>query len=392
MLLTTWAILAANFLLRQGWLGGLGQIIGSDFITLYSAGMIYRLNPADLYNFDVQHQMQQALIHPTTLPGLNPFISPPYVAYVYSLLTLLPLPWAFALWSILSLLCMILAIRWMSQLLPKTIGLSASQLLILAISFFPFTEGFQVGQNHALTLLLVAGILVLSRKDKWAAAGGLAGLLIYKPQLVLGFLIIWLVWRKLTALVAFVAVVGTWAGSFLLINGIAPFEAYLDSNQVVMLLPYVEGFPGYLIVTLYGLLATTLPQSLARFSQVASQGVFVLVGIYLAWLASRLRSPRHPLHAPLLALATIYPIAASPYVQLHDMLLLIPVFILWSMVSHSRIVLCAAVTIYLGAFFLPLVAALTGIAWMSLLSIGLLIMVAIWLHRETNLQTRILNP
>ena len=62
MLITTWTILALNFRLRQGWLGGLNQIIGSDFITLYSAGLAYRIDLAHLYDFTRQFSIQQVLI------------------------------------------------------------------------------------------------------------------------------------------------------------------------------------------------------------------------------------------------------------------------------------------------------------------------------------------
>jgi hypothetical protein len=183
MLLTTWAIMAANLLLHQGWIGALGQVIGSDFITLYAAGVAYRTgiltSPplASLYDFEAQGQMQSALIAPTSLPGINPYISPPYVAYVYSLLTYLPLPWAFLLWSVIALIFAALAVKWLVPLLPgriKAAGLGYGQMLVLVLSFFPFIEGFQVGQNHTLTLLLITGILAACCQTL-GAAGALAG-------------------------------------------------------------------------------------------------------------------------------------------------------------------------------------------------------------------------
>ncbi|MBN1919716.1 MAG: hypothetical protein JW892_00605 [Anaerolineae bacterium] len=91
-------VLLFDFLVSQGWQGVLGQIVGSDFVTLYAVGTAFRTAPAQLYDFAAQGALQQALIAPTSYPGLNPFISPPYVAQVYALLTLLPLPWAFGLW------------------------------------------------------------------------------------------------------------------------------------------------------------------------------------------------------------------------------------------------------------------------------------------------------
>src|SRR4030065_2496834 len=103
MFITVWTILALNLLFRHGWLGALNQIIGSDFITLYAAGLAYRTDLAHLFDFTSQALPPQSLIHPTELLGVNPFISPPYVAMVYSLFTYIPLPIALILWTLLLL-------------------------------------------------------------------------------------------------------------------------------------------------------------------------------------------------------------------------------------------------------------------------------------------------
>jgi hypothetical protein len=41
MLIATWLIIVLNILFRDGWQGGLGQIIGGDFIMFYSTGRLY---------------------------------------------------------------------------------------------------------------------------------------------------------------------------------------------------------------------------------------------------------------------------------------------------------------------------------------------------------------
>lgn len=261
MFITSWTILALNLLFRQGWLGALGQIIGSDFITLYGAGLANRTDLAHLYDFSVQGEIQQALIEPTLLPGTNPFISPPYVASIYSLFTYIPPALALILWTLLSVLITMGAVRLLAHLLPESIKskLGYWQLLIIVFSFFPFIEGLQVGQNHSLTLLLVTCVLIFTLSERWFLAGSMAGLMIYKPQLVLGFLLIWIIWRKYKALAAFATVALLWAGSYLIINGISPFLTYLNASRDLVLLPYVPGFPGYLLLTIYGFFTTLFP-------------------------------------------------------------------------------------------------------------------------------------
>src|SRR5262245_18328269 len=123
-------VVLANALLADGWMGGLGQFIGVDFVTLYAAGWLYRFDPAHLYDFATQGALQAQLVR-ADLPGTNPTISPPWVSQAYSALTRLPLAFAFALWTALTLLCVAVALELgMRRLAPEHLepaGLTRSQ-------------------------------------------------------------------------------------------------------------------------------------------------------------------------------------------------------------------------------------------------------------------------
>ena len=392
MLVTAWAILAINLLLHQGWQGLLGQIIGSDFIMFYSTGLIYRSHPNLIYDYDEQLRVQQSLIHPTVLPGLNPFMNPPYVAPLYSMLTSLPLSWAISLWTCLMLLCVVVAVRWMAGFIPpgvRSSGLNFGQLLIIVLSFFPLIEGLQAGQNHGLTLLLVTALIFFTFSGRGYLAGVAAGLLLYKPQFVLGFLIIWVVWRQYKALAGFCGVALIWIGSFFISHGYQLFQDFQQLSQVFLLLPYIEGFPRYILVTIYGLLTSILPQSFQPAIAWISNGLFILAAGGLAYLAYRLRHQPMERRIPALALALLYPLIATPYTLLHDLLILIPGFVLWARYDSSHRLMHTAIIIYLGAFFLTLAAALTKIALVSMLVICLAVAVIIWLFRH---RTFVFNP
>jgi hypothetical protein len=383
MLITTSIVVFLNLFFHQGWRGGFGQIIGSDFITLYGAGLIVRSDPGSLYDFDTQRIVQENLVAPTTLEGINPFISPPYVAYAYGLLTLLPLRHAFVVWSCLMILCAFISAFFLSKVIIQFRVFNFRQLLVITFSFFPFLEGLMAGQNHGLTLLLVTISIVALYKGQNYLAGIAAGLLIYKPQLVFGLLIVWIVWKNFKALFGFACIAFVWAGTFLFIYGATPFLEYLETSRLLLLLPYQPGFPGYLIITVYGFFSTIFPHNYAGFFQWFTQILFVLTGGLLAWIAYKQRNSSKALQIPVLAAAILYPLAMSPYVQLHDLLIVIPVFVGWSIYDRSTNVLSAAIIIYLGCFFLTLLAAITGIAWMALLSIGLFVAVMIWNIKQT---------
>jgi hypothetical protein len=387
MLFSTWLIMGLNLLFHQGWIGAFGQVIAGDFIMFYSSGSIYRTNPLLIYDYQTQNQTQQALVAPSVLPGYNPYMNPPFVAPFYSLLTFISLHWALLVWTVLAVLSVFLSVNLLLRLVPineKIPGLSYGQLVIIVLSFFPFIEGLIAGQNHWLTLLLTSGIVFFMFKEKWYLSGMLAGLLIYKPQFVLGFIILWLIWRKFKALIAFVVIAAGWVGLFALINGFDLYRTYLQLSQVFMDLPYIPGFPNYLLVTFYGLLTSFFPHDIQPVISFLSQSLFIISAMGLAWLAYNLRKNDNYGRIPAIVAALILPLIATPYALLHDMVILIPAFVLWAIYSNSRYFIYISAFVYLGAFFLTLVAALTKIAWVSLLTMGLFITLVGWVFSRRN--------
>jgi hypothetical protein len=213
-------------------MGALNQIIGSDFITLYAAGSAYRTNIANLYDFSNQYTLQKELIEPTQLPGVNPFISPPYVAQAYSIFTYIPLPLAFIIWTLISIALVFAAVSISHKILPETIKVKLPfwQLLIIALSFFPFIEGLQAGQNHALTLLLITALLLFTIRTLVSCGyhGWFADI-----QTPTGdwFYRSWIVWRKYKALTAFMITALIWVG-FLGDQWIEPYQMYLNLSAL----------------------------------------------------------------------------------------------------------------------------------------------------------------
>ena len=368
---------AFNVLFRQGWRGGLGQIIGIDFIILYAAGLLYRTNIVHLYDFPTQLAVERQLIWPTGLPGSGPFINPPYVALGYSAFTHLPLVWAFLLWSILTLLFLLvvvgLSIRYLTPPRLVQAGMTRSGLFIVLLSFLPFFEGFQAGQNHVLTLLLVTGITVSTLSGRWYLAGMLAGFLLYKPQFVLGFLIVWLIWREYKALASFTAVAVAWAGMVVVSHGFNPYLAYLRTIDLTLWLPYIKGWPAYLMTTPYGLLVTLLPQDWHSAILWFTRLLTVAASVGVAWFAYHYRNVSCSNRHPALVFALLYPFFATPYVLLHDLLILVPVFLLLSADPEVAVrLLYAAIFTYFGAPVLLLLGQKFNVALFVLIPAGLL--------------------
>jgi alpha-1,2-mannosyltransferase len=381
MLIAAWLVIGINLLFHQGWMGAFGQVIGGDFIMFYSTGQIYRSEPGLIFDYDTQINTQQKLVRPTILPGYNPYMNPPYVAPFYSLWTIIPLHSAFILWTILALSSVLLTAFMLFKLIQvkgKTSELSYTQLVIIIFSFFPFIEGLLAGQNHWITLLLVTGIVFSMIKEKPYAAGIFAGLLIYKPQFVLGFIIIWLVWKQFKSLFSFCLVALSWGGLFLFANGFGLFQTYMQQSQVFMSLPYIEGFPKYLLVTFYGFLTSIFPQNTQSILSTLSNLLFILGTVGLIWLAYALRNYNVRTQVPAIVAALLLPLLATPYALLHDMVILIPAFVLWTIYNNSSEFTKLSFVTYLGVFLLTFIGSVTKTAWVSLLIMGICAAMISW--------------
>jgi hypothetical protein len=377
VLLAVCGVQAFNILFRQGWRGGLGQIIGLDFIILYTGGLLYRTDIAHLYDYPTQLAAERLLIRPTALPGSGPFSNPPFVAWAYSSFTHLPLVWALLLWSVLILFFLFLAadlsVRYLTPPWLVKAGLTRSRLTIVLLSFWPFFGGFHAGQNHGLTFLLATAITVASVTGRWYLAGASAGLLMYKPQFVLGFLFIWLIWSEYKALASYIAVTVLWAGVVVISHGFNPFVAYLSTIDQILWLPFAEGWPAYLMSTPYGLLVTLLPQQLLPAILWFTRLLTVAASVGIAWFAYRCRNASSSNRRPATVFALLFPFLATPYVLYHDLLILVPVFLLLladrEEVGH---LLYAAIFTYFGVLALLLLGQKFNVALFVLIPAGLL--------------------
>lgn len=355
---------------RNGWQDMAGNILGNDFLMLYSGGVIYGEQPSRLYDFSLQAEVQASLVQPSPMSGAIPYNYPPYMAAVLQRLTILPLGWAFALWTLLTIALTCAGAAWASQELApgwlKAAGLSRLQMAVLILSSFPFIEGLKVGQNHGISFILVTGIVIFSLSGRSWAAGMLAGLTAYKPQLALGFLLIWAVWGEYRALLGYGIVAGLWGGLTLLESGWGLFQSYIDYLPVMLRLPYAENYGTYLMMTPYGLLLSALPQAAWQgiLSATNLLGVFCTIG--LGWYAFSQRKRPRAERSPALALAIMYPMLATPQVLLHDALTVALFFLVWAQTERSRRLLYGAAAFYLGGFVLTPISYALQIPLMAL--------------------------
>jgi hypothetical protein len=156
-----------------------------DFVLYYSGAKILNDgNGAQLFDLEVQRNYQKSFGGGYRDWDL-PFNHPPY-----ELLPLLPLakfsfPVAHALWTALSILLLAMALVRLFPFLETT---HRSLFVLMVLAFFPTITALKMGQDSIITTLLLAETFVSLKHKRYAIAGGLLALGLYKPQFVLPLL------------------------------------------------------------------------------------------------------------------------------------------------------------------------------------------------------------
>src|SRR6266498_153538 len=180
-----------------------GAPFGGDFVEFYTAGKILNeYGSHRLYDFQLQDDLTREFL-PSGLA--IPFVTPPYVAILFSPLAYLPLRLAYLTWILISIALYIgaitLALRL--ELLPRGIT------FLVCLGFPPF---FMLviagGQISAIGCFIFALWLYLMRRQRKLSAGAVLGLLLYKPTLVVFLLPALLFGRQFRTLIGFTAVSG----------------------------------------------------------------------------------------------------------------------------------------------------------------------------------------
>ncbi len=320
-----WLTWIGSLLLGPGHLDLAGQAVGNDFTQFYAAGLTARTaESALLYDLDAQFSLQSEIIGPGT-GGFPAFLTPPFHAWVYAPLSLLPYEAAFAIWAVAGLVALYFTLR--------LIDADPRKVMPWALSFFPVFAAVSFGQNTLLSLLLLAWSFGLWRSRRLVFAGLVLSLILYKPQLALGMLVLWgLDWRRdWRALVGFAAggsaltafcflAMPEASGSYIVFSRDVLPDLMTFSNPSVWHMHTVRSFFELLIGV--GPVANRVAIALA---------VGAVAGFFPFWRASRSRP------ALLFAGAVVLTMLITPHALVYDWaLLLLPAVLLWQELPSER--------------------------------------------------------
>ena len=175
-----------------------------------------------------------------------PFINPPVFAWLIAPLTVLPLPVAYVVWTIVSLA----ALLWAWHIAAPYAGLRKIALLLAALALWPVLDAFYFGQPTLVIIGLLASSWWLCSKDRPLTAGAaLALATALKPHTVLLVPLALLVsgryrpffsWAAVCALLAIACLVAL--GPSGLNNALQTLEyGQTDTGQAHYTLAYVFG-------------------------------------------------------------------------------------------------------------------------------------------------------
>jgi len=350
-----------------------------DFRQLYAGGYLARTDPASLYDYARQKQVQDGFVGKAE--GLLPFIRPAYEALLFAPLSRLSYRTAYFcfLCANISLLtaCFFLCRDVFSR--PGMIAQPKPGLQLFV--FFPLTIAILQGQDSILFLLGVCLVYRLLRLNRGFLAGVALGLLLFKLQIALP-LALFLIARYGFSFFAGFAMSGTivTVGSVALVG----WQEFLELGRVLLLTGSVSVsrnipagswavFP-FIMPNLRGLIsglaAWFLPGKIVFALTIALSACIVL------WGMRALRGTRLDFDI-VFSLATASAVTVSYYLHIHDLTVMqIPLGLMSgtknSYISKSTVLFYLAPPLvvmfahdsqYLLA--LPLIMFLRGVSQMS---------------------------
>jgi alpha-1,2-mannosyltransferase len=181
-----WAVWVLSLAVGGGYKDSDDQLVGADHLAFYTAAHLIRNGQSHrLYDYEwLQTSQYQRDLIGWEYRGFNAYRNPPFYALLYLPTSGLSYYASFAIWSVLGFALLTLAI----YLLKPERPLSA---FLWSLTFYPVFATISFGQNTFISLAVFAGVYRLLCNDRKFAAGLVAGLLFFKPQLLLGLFVWW---------------------------------------------------------------------------------------------------------------------------------------------------------------------------------------------------------
>jgi hypothetical protein len=292
-----------------------------DFRQLYTGAYMVRTDPANLYDYARQKEVQDALI--SKAEGLLPFIRPAYEAWLVAPLTHLPYRIAYFSFLCINLLLLMACFFVGGDIFSRKGIIAQPRPGLQLFAFFPVTVATLQGQDSILFLLGLCLTHRFLKSGRGFLAGAILGLLLLKPQVALP-LALFLIVRYGFSFFAGFAVGGSivFAASVVLVT----WQGFLALVRVLLLTGSVSVSPNIPIGS-FGVRPFIMPNIRGLISGLAAwflpgKVVFALAIVLSAclvlWAMRILRGTRFEFDAAF-SLSTTCAVLVSYYMHIHDL-------------------------------------------------------------------------
>jgi alpha-1,2-mannosyltransferase len=299
-----------------------GNLKGTDFLHLYTLGSLAAAHRgADLYDINAQAALAAQRVPEASGIRYLP-LYPPQVSIFFLPLAHLSYGWALILWWSLSGAIYAICCYCVWRVCPN-LREYCGTLVLLALAFPAFFHLIAWGQTSAIALACFVGMFLLLRDRREFVAGLVLGCLIFKPQLALAAIIVFIfigAWRIIAG-AALSAAAQLSVGA--LYYGTEPLRQWMHTlRNARALLPLLEPKPyqTHSLRTFWSMLVPWPKLSLTLYVLSAA----VVLGLTIAcWK----RSPTVPLSLRYSALL-LAGVLVAPHLTVYDLVMLAPAFIL----------------------------------------------------------------
>ncbi|MBM3982498.1 MAG: DUF2029 domain-containing protein [Planctomycetes bacterium] len=330
-----WIAVAAGCAPWLLWLGGLvstggkrdlaNNLVGADHLAFYHAAKLIRDGESRyLYDYEwLQLTDYQKAIVGWEWHGFEAYRNPPFYALLYLPTVGLSYYASFVVWSIIGFALLALAVVLLKPERP-------ARAFLWALTFYPVFATVSFGQNTFISLAIFAGVYRLLSSEWRFAAGLVAGLLFFKPQLLLGLFVWWAFeprryWRAWAGVIVTGAALA--AVSWIAVpDGSRAFVDSLRANA---------GFGGFGMWNVvnpkafFALLFPKLPEVYWPLAAACS-----VAGIAVAWRVKRATGAPVAVMVPVAVFLSLW---ASPHALVYEWaLLLAAAVVLWERFPASR--------------------------------------------------------
>src|SRR5439155_26596571 len=175
------------------WVAKDGMIAGyGDFAHFYASALLVREGRGhDLYEYSAQSKIQHELFSQVEIrTGPMVFNHPAYESLIWIPLTYLPYPSAVTAWTLINMFVLLMVSALLQRYLPNLRRVFPVPLLFGELTFYPVIVGLIQGQDSIILLGIYTLAFISLKKGAQYAAGSLFAFALFKPQLVLPFVLI----------------------------------------------------------------------------------------------------------------------------------------------------------------------------------------------------------